>query len=190
MASIILASKSPRRQELLKGCGYDFEVRTQDTDESFSPEMPVALVAPYLAQKKAHACLDFITDREVMITADSVVILDGQIYNKPADFAEAFAMISRLQGQMHQVITGVCIVSKQKEVVFADETKVWLNPMTPEDITYYINTYQPYDKAGSYGIQDWIGLTHIARIDGSYSNVMGLPTAKVHAALKQFDEIK
>ena len=187
MRPIILASKSPRRQQLLYDCGFDFEVRSQDTDESFADTMPVADVAPYLAQKKARASLQLLTtDDQIMITADSVVILDNEIFNKPADFAAAFAMLRRLAGSMHRVVTGVCLTSRDKEVVFSDITSVWLSPMTDAEIKFYINEYEPFDKAGSYGIQDWIGLTHIARIDGSYSNVMGLPTARLYNELLAF----
>ncbi len=168
-------------------CGYNFEVQVQDTDEDFDPEMPVLQVAPFLAQKKAAACRNFLTAKnEILLTADSVVIIDNEVLNKPADYDEAFRMIRRLAGNMHTVVTGVCLLDAQKEIVFRDETKVWLDDMTDAEIDYYIKNFKPFDKAGSYGIQDWIGLTHIARIDGSYSNVMGLPTAKVYQTLQLF----
>ncbi|MEY4926756.1 MAG: hypothetical protein RI894_1192 [Bacteroidota bacterium] len=182
-----MASKSPRRHQLMHECGYTFTVQVQDTDEDFDPAMPALEVAPFLAQKKAHACRNFLkTPVEILLTADSVVVIDGDVLNKPADYNEAFAMIRRLSGNMHTVVTGVCLLDSAKEIVFKDETKVWLAAMTDEAIDYYVKNYAPFDKAGSYGIQDWIGLTHIARIDGSYSNVMGLPTAKVYQYLQSF----
>ena len=184
---IILASRSPRRHQLLQDSGYNFTVQVQDTDESFDAAMPVLQVAPFLAQKKAAHCRHFLTEAsQILLTADSVVLLGDAVLNKPADYDEAFAMLRRLSGSMHTVVTGVCLLDAHKELVFRDETRVWLEELTDAEIDFYIKTYQPYDKAGSYGIQDWIGLTHIARIDGSYSNVMGLPTAKVYQALQLF----
>jgi septum formation protein len=184
---IVLASKSPRRSQLLGDCGFTFRVQTQDTDESFDAAMPVMDVAPYLARKKAMACREFILGNEILMTADTVVIFENEIFNKPADAAEAFAMLKRLQGQQHTVVTGVCLISIEngdyQETVFADATKVWFAAMTDAEIHFYIKNYNPFDKAGSYGAQDWIGLTQIVRLEGTYTNVMGLPTTKVYEFL-------
>jgi len=183
---LILASKSPRRSQLLREAGFDFRVQTFDTDESFSPEMPPLEVAPWLAQKKAQAARQLIQDQEVVLAADSVVILDGIIYNKPADYDEAFSMIRALSGKQHTVVTGVCLLSKEKEIVLAGHTKVWFAELSDAEIDYYIRTYPPFDKAGSYGAQDWIGHCKITRIEGTFQNVMGLPVDLVYAALAEF----
>jgi len=183
---LILASKSPRRSQLLREAGFDFSVQTFDTDESFSPEMPPLEVAPWLAQKKAQAARQLIQDQEVVLAADSVVILNGIIYNKPGDYEEAFGMIRALSGRQHTVVTGVCLLSKEKEIVLAGHTKVWFAELSDAEIDYYIRTYPPFDKAGSYGAQDWIGHCKITRIEGTFQNVMGLPVDLVYAALAEF----
>lgn len=183
---LILASQSPRRSQLLREAGFDFTVKGMDIDESFPPEMPVQEVAAYLARRKALAAAPHIKDQEIIISADSVVILDGMIYNKPADYAEARDMIRRLSGNRHTVITGVCLLSAEMEVVFSDHSEVIFEPISDEEIDYYIRTCQPYDKAGAYGVQEWIGLCKIHRIEGSYANVMGLPVHRVYAELQAF----
>lgn len=183
---IILASKSPRRSQLLREAGFDFTVQTFDVDESFPSEMPPEEVAPWLAQRKAQAAGHLILEEEIILAADSVVILDGKIYNKPADYTEAFGMIRALSGRQHVVITGVCLLSKEKEKVFAGVSKVWFSELTDEEIDYYIKTCKPFDKAGSYGAQDWIGHCKITRIEGTFQNVMGLPVDLVYTALQDF----
>lgn len=183
---IILASKSPRRSQLLREAGFDFRVETFDVDESFPPDMPPEEVAPWLAQRKAEAAAHLILNDEIILTADSVVILEGTIYNKPADYQEAFGMIRALSGKQHTVITGVCLLSKEKEKVLAGVTKVWFSELSDEEIDYYIKTCAPFDKAGSYGAQDWIGHCKITRIEGTFQNVMGLPVDLVYAALQTF----
>lgn len=183
---LILASKSPRRSQLLREAGFDFTVETFDVDESFSPEMPCEEVAPWLAQKKARAAMHLIRDQEVVLSADSVVILDDQIFNKPADYEEAFRMIRALSGRQHLVVTGVCLLSKEKEVTLSGHTKVWFAALSDAEIDYYIRTCEPFDKAGSYGAQDWIGHCKITRIEGTFQNVMGLPVDLVYAALSGF----
>jgi septum formation protein len=183
---LILASKSPRRSQLLREAGFEFTVEAFDVDESFSPEMPCEAVAPWLAQKKAQAAAHLIKDQEIILSADSVVILDNQIYNKPADYAEAFSMIRALSGRQHTVVTGVCLLGKEKELVFAGHTDVWFATLTDTEIDYYIRTCAPFDKAGSYGAQDWIGHCKITRIEGTFQNVMGLPVDLVYAALAEF----
>ncbi len=183
---LILASQSPRRSQLLREAGLEFTVRASDIDESFPSDMPVEEVAPWLARRKAEAAGHLIQDQEIILAADSVVILDGVIYNKPADHAEAFRMIRALSGRQHTVITGVCLLSKEKEKVFSGVTKVWFGELTDDEIDYYIETCKPFDKAGAYGVQEWIGHCKITRIEGTFSNVMGLPVDLVYAALQEF----
>ncbi len=183
---LILASKSPRRSQLLREAGFDFSVQAFDTDEAFPADMPPEEVAPWLAQKKAQAARQLLQNREVVLAADSVVILDGEIFNKPADYAEAFRMIHTLSGKQHTVVTGVCLLSKEKEVVLAGRTKVWFAALSDAEIDYYIRTCAPFDKAGAYGAQDWIGHCKITRIEGTFQNVMGLPVDLVYAALAEF----
>jgi len=183
---LILASKSPRRSQLLREAGFEFTVQAFDVDESFPPEMPPEAVAPWLAQRKAQAAKHLIRDNEIVLGADSVVILDGKIYNKPADYAEAFGMIRDLSGRQHTVVTGVCLLSKEKEEVFSGTTQVWFAALSDAEIDYYIRRCEPFDKAGSYGAQDWIGHCKITRIEGTFQNVMGLPVDLVYAALNKF----
>lgn len=184
---LILASKSPRRRQLLREAGFEFTVQTFDVDESFPADMPVEDVAPWLAQRKAQAAAHLIQDQEIILSADSVVILDGLIYNKPEDDADAFRMIRLLSGRQHTVITGVCLLAKEQEKVMAGVTKVWFAELTDAEIDYYIRTCQPFDKAGSYGAQDWIGHCKITRIEGTFQNVMGLPVDLVYAALQEMN---
>lgn len=182
---IILASKSPRRSQLLREAGIDFTVQTFDVDESFPADMPVETVAPWLAQRKAQAAAHLIQDQEIILSADSVVILDGVIYNKPEDYADASRMLRLLSGRQHTVITGVCLLAKEQEKLLAGVTKVWFADLSDTEIDYYIRTCQPFDKAGSYGAQDWIGHCKITRIEGTFQNVMGLPVDLVYAALME-----
>jgi septum formation protein len=182
---IILASKSPRRSQLLREAGFDFTVHAFDVDEAFDPDMPVAEVAPWLAQKKASAAAHLIENQEIILSADSVVILEGNIYNKPENQEEAFKMIRNLSGKQHTVITGVCLLAKEKERVFSGVTKVWFAELSDEEIHYYIDRWQPFDKAGSYGAQDWIGHCKITRIEGTFQNVMGLPVDLIYKALTE-----
>ena len=183
---LILASQSPRRSQLLREAGFTFTVHPLDVDESFSTEMPVEEVAAHLAQRKAHAGRGLIRDREILISADSVVILKGQIFNKPANAAEAFSMIRQLAGQKHTVITGVCLLGAEQECTFSEHTDVFFEEMSDEEIEYYIRTCQPFDKAGAYGVQEWIGHCKIRRIEGAYTNVMGLPVHRVYTELQKF----
>ncbi len=181
---LILASKSPRRSQLLREAGFDFTVQTFDVDESFPADMPVEDVAPWLAQRKAQAAAHLIQDQEIILAADSVVILDGVIYNKPEDYADAFRMLRLLSGRQHTVVTGVCLLAKEQEKLFAGVTQVWFAELTDTEIDYYIRTCPPFDKAGSYGAQDWIGHCKITRIEGTFQNVMGLPVDLVYSALR------
>ncbi len=184
---IILASKSPRRHQLMREAGFQFVIKTRDVDESFPPHLPVEQVAPWLAEKKAHACADFLeTNEDILLTSDCVVILDGEIFNKPENREDARRMLSRLSANKHTVVTGVCLLSKTKKSVFARSADVYFHPLTADEIEFYIDNYQPFDKAGSYAIQEWIGLCKIKRIDGTYATIMGLPMDAVYEELKAF----
>ncbi len=184
MKKIILASKSPRRSFLMREAGFEFEVRTREIDESFPPEMPVDDVAEFIAKKKADGVMDFIENEEIIITSDTVVILNNKIYGKPKDKRDAARMLREISGTMHRVITGVCIRSRGREVAFSDVAEVYINDMTDAEIEYYIEQCQPFDKAGSYGIQEWLGYVKVARINGSYATVMGLPVHRVYEVLR------
>ncbi len=185
--TIILASQSPRRKELLKGIGVDFEVKVKkDIDESFDKSMPFEQVAEYLAKKKAANYNNLINEQTIIITADTIVCTDTEILNKPANYADAKQMLNKLSGKKHKVITGVCLKSYNKEINFSSETIVYFSELTNDEIEYYINTYKPYDKAGAYGIQEWIGYIGISKIEGSYFNVMGLPINLIYSKLKLF----
>lgn len=179
---LILASGSPRRQYLMSEAGFRFIVEIPEIDESFPKEMPLDQVPKYLASKKAEFFRVNIKD-EIVITADTVVILFDRILNKPADRQEAIEMLQQLSGRTHLVITGVCIISKEKEESFDDTTEVTFKSLTRQEIEFYVDNYKPYDKAGAYGAQDWVGMVAIEKINGSYFNVMGLPVNKVYQHL-------
>jgi septum formation protein len=182
---LILASTSPRRQYLMREAGFTFTIEKPDSDESFPPDMPVDQVAKYLASKKAEYFRPKIRE-EIIVTADTVVILFNRILNKPLNRAEACEMLSSLSGRTHLVMTGVCIVSKEKEVSFDDTTEVTFQALTRDEIEFYVDHYKPFDKAGAYGAQDWIGMVAIKKISGSYFNVMGLPIHQVYEHLKNW----
>ncbi len=183
---IILASKSPRRSQLLRQAGIPFEIKTKEVEEIYPDNMNVDEVPEYLALKKARAARSFITDDEIIIAADSVVILDDVIYGKPKDEADAARILSKLSGNKHRVITGVCLMNRDKEKTFSGVSHVYFNQLTEEEIRYYIRQYQPFDKAGAYAIQEWIGLCKINRIEGTYANIMGLPVDMVYRELSNF----
>ena len=182
---LILASSSPRRQYLMKEAGFEFTVEKPDVEEDFPAEMPVDQVARYLASKKAEFFRPQIHN-EIVVTADTVVILGNKIMNKPQDRNEAMQMLTDLSGKTHLVMTGVCILSKEKEESFDDTTEVTFQTLTQKEIAYYVDNYKPFDKAGAYGAQDWIGMVAIQKITGSYFNVMGLPIHKVYQHLKHW----
>ena len=184
---IILFSKSPRRQELLKLMGLDFSIMTKDVDESFPSSLSPDKVAQYIAEKKAHA-FDGEIQEEVLITADTIVAIDGEILGKPIDEADARKMLEKLSGRTHQVYTGVAISYKQNITSFVDKTDVEFRNILSEEIDFYISEYKPYDKAGAYGIQEWIGLTCVRSLNGSYTNVMGLPTEKLYTQLAKLNK--
>ncbi len=183
--NIILASNSPRRKELLSRLGVPFEVRVlKDIDESYPADTPVSEVALYIAGKKADAYRQVMGEDELIITADTVVIVGDEILGKPADAADARRMLKALGGRTHQVTTGVCMVAKDQDRRFSVTTDVTFKQLTDEEIGYYIQTFKPYDKAGAYGIQEWIGCIGVTGLNGSYYNVMGLPIQRIYQVLK------
>ena len=181
---IILASKSPRRQELLHLMDVDFRIVLKDVDESYPDNLTPEEIAVYIAEKKARA-FDESVDEEIVLTADTIVSVDGYILGKPENKAHAVEMLQMLSGKAHKVITGVCILHKHKYNLFHDVSEVFFRKLTTEEIQFYVDKYEPLDKAGAYGIQEWIGLTGIERINGSYTNVVGLPTEKLYQQLKR-----
>lgn len=186
---VILGSQSPRRQALLSGLDIPFQMMVKDTDESFPEHLSPREVALYLAQKKSDAFRDELSAQPdwLLITADTLVSINGKILNKPQDNTEAFEMLSKLSGNMHTVFTGVSIRTSAKQTIFSESTDVFFNKLTPDEIHYYLNHYKPFDKAGSYGVQEWIGYIGIQRMNGCYYNVMGLPVNKLYHALKSFE---
>lgn len=186
--SIILASQSPRRQSLLEGLDIPFIVRTRpDIDESFPDSMENTKVAQYLAGLKFNEYLNDLKTNEFMITADTTVCIDSEILNKPKDRSDAIRMLQRLSGNKHTVVTGVCIGTLKKRITFTSESEVYFKTLSDEEIIYYVDKYKPFDKAGAYGVQEWIGYVAITRIEGSYFNVMGLPIQKLYEELLNFD---
>lgn len=183
---IILASQSPRRHELLAGLDIEFEVRLKDVEESFSPDLKRAEIPEYLAKKKASVLLDSLAPGEVLITSDTVVCLGDKVFNKPQSHDEAVAMITEMAGSTHDVITGVCLSSVEKQEVFHEVSSVTFGELDADEIEHYVSKYKPFDKAGAYGIQEWIGYAGIDKIEGSFYNVMGLPTRKLYKKLKSF----
>jgi len=183
MYHIILASQSPRRKHILKEAGIDFESRVKDTPEDFPLDMPSREVPVYLAKKKAEAFRSELKPNELLITADTVVILGREVLNKPSDKEEAVKMLQKLSGKKHEVVTGVCMTTSTKQVYFSDLTNVYFSNLLESDIEHYVNTCKPFDKAGGYGIQEYIGYIGIEKIEGSYFNVMGLPVKELYEEL-------
>lgn len=183
---LILASNSPRRKELLGKLDIDFEVRVKEVAEDFPENLKREEIAEYLANRKAEAYQLNMQPNEIILTADTIVCLDDQVLNKPADETEAYRMLTLLSGRQHTVITGVCLLSQDKKVLFHDTTKVYFKPLSVTEINYYLDNYEPYDKAGAYGAQEWLGLVAIERLEGSYYNVMGLPVHAIYAELLKF----
>jgi septum formation protein len=190
MAYYILASQSPRRKQLLEWAAVDFEIVVQATDESYPPHLSPREVAVHIAEQKALAVLQSSPDNRIVIAADTIVVLNGEIIGKPKDRNEAISILSRLSGKHHQVITGVVLKNKDKEVGFSDVTDVEFYNLLPAQIEYYVDKYQPYDKAGAYAIQEWIGVVGVKCIRGDFYNVMGLPVSRVVQALNEFDSSK
>ena len=183
---IILASNSPRRRELLSGLGLDYEVRIiKDIDESYPNTLKGEDIPIYISKAKAQAYLSTLKDDEMVITADTIVYTNGKVLGKPTDKDDALRMLKELSGHSHQVITGVCITTRDFQKSFASVTDVTFDSLSDEEINYYIDKYKPYDKAGAYGIQEWIGFIGVSAINGSYFNVMGLPVQKLYKELKK-----
>lgn len=185
---IILASKSPRRQELIKGLELDYTVYTYEVDESFPPELKAEAIAVYLAEKKAAHYPAVLAADEILVTADTIVWIDGEVLNKPEDEADAFRMLRSICGKKHEVFTGVCIRSSRQSHSFFERTEVFCKNLEDDAIRHYISHYKPFDKAGSYGIQDWFGYTAVEKINGCFYNVMGLPVSRLHAELRKITE--
>jgi len=179
---IILASKSPRRQELLTLMDINFRVVLKEVDESYPPELTPEEIAVYIAEKKARAFDETVED-EIVLTADTIVCIGNKVLGKPLSADHAIEMLQTLSGRMHQVITGVCLLYKHHYHTFYDVSEVFFSELTDDEIRNYVDKYQPFDKAGSYGIQERIGLIGIERINGSYTNVVGLPTEKLYREL-------
>lgn len=186
MTKLILASKSPRRQQLMQMMGIDFELRTKSVEENFSPDTPVEEVPKLLAEKKARAFSSEIRANELILTADTVVIFQNEILGKPQDLSEAKQTLQKLSGQTHQVVTGVCLYSQAQSITFSDSSLVFFEQLSEGEIDYYLQVAPPMDKAGAYGIQDWIGLIAVKRMEGCYYNVMGLPIARLYQEIKKY----
>ncbi len=183
---LVLASKSPRRQQLLRNLELEFDVRPADLDEVYPDELGMTAIPVYVAQMKADALKDTIQENELLITADTIVWKDDKVLCKPKTRDEAINMLRELSGNQHQVITGMHLQSQNKKVSFHAVTEVWFDEMSEDEIFYYVDKYKPYDKAGAYGIQEWIGYVAIYKIEGSFYNVMGLPVHKLYQYLKEF----
>lgn len=184
---IILASNSPRRRQLLAGLDLDFEVKVlPDIEENYPANLETSDIPVYIATEKAAAYKDLMTEHDLIITADTVVVLGDEVLGKPVDAEDAKRMLRALSGKTHQVITGVCLMTRQRQRSFAVKTDVSFKELTEDEISYYVEKYQPMDKAGAYGIQEWIGYIGVTSLNGSYFNVMGLPVQRISKELKLF----
>lgn len=185
---IILASGSPRRKEIFQILGFDFEVKTKETKEEYPADLPKEKVSEFLAELKAKAFENEVLSDEnlIVITSDTTVVIDGEILGKPLGREGAIQMLKKLSGKKHTVYSGVCIKNKCKTVTFTAFTDVWFRPLSDEEIVFYVDNYKPFDKAGAYAVQEWIGAAAISRIEGSYYNVMGLPSKMVFTELEKF----
>jgi septum formation protein len=183
---IILGSASPRRQELLKSLGIDFEIMVSDLKEKYPKNLKEKEISEFLATQKSEHLSKTLKGEEILITADTIVVKGDRVLNKPKDKLEAKEMLEFLSGDEHLVITSVCLRDQQNQVVFSSVTKVFFKSLSAAEIDFYVKEYKPFDKAGAYGIQEWIGLVGIEKIEGSYFNVVGLPIAKLYQNLIQF----
>jgi len=184
---LVLASGSPRRQQFMRDLDVDFEVRLKDVEEIYPDHLQGAEITNFLALLKAQALND-LADNEIVITSDTIVWHENKALGKPKDYDDAFAILRSLSGKIHEVITSVCIKNAGNTDVFNETTRVTFNALSDDEIKYYLDNYKPFDKAGAYGIQEWIGLVAIAKIEGSYANVVGLPVDKVYQYLCKFTE--
>ena len=182
---LILASASPRRQQLMKDAGFTFEVRLRDVEEKYPKGIDLKKVPEYLSKVKAEAFREELKADEVLITADTVVCIHDRILGKPADRKEAISMLQELSGNRHLVVTGVSVTTRTEQLSFSSRTDVFFKRLSNEEIEFYVDTYKPFDKAGAYGIQEWIGYIGIERIEGSFYNVMGLPIQKLYETLRK-----
>ena len=187
LRKIILASNSPRRFQLMQESGFWFEQRSFDFEESYPDDLAVFKVAQHIAENKSKHAIHGIAPNEILLTADSIVVLNDRVFGKPSDFDEAYATLAHLSGKKHLVYTGVCLQDHHKKIAFTGSSEVYLRPLNHEEICWYIAQYKPYDKAGAYAVQEWIGLCKISHIHGSQANIMGLPTDLVYEGLKSFD---
>ena len=184
--NIILGSASPRRKELLKGIGLNFSIKITDKEESYPTDLKDIQIVEFLAKQKQEFLSKELKSNDLLITADTIVSQKGEVLHKPKDKNDAKNILFNLSGNSHRVITGICIKTLEKEVTFSTNTTVHFNKLSETEIEYYITKFKPFDKAGSYGIQEWIGYIAIAKIEGSYNNVVGLPTADLYQKLKLF----
>lgn len=180
---LVLASASPRRQQLLRDAGFEFEIRLKEVEERYPESLAAEEVPVFLARLKGNALRDELAENELLITADTVVCLEGQILGKPYGRENAIHMLKALSGKRHTVVTGVCLSTKGKQYEFSSSTDVYFKHLTEDEIVYYVDNYKPFDKAGAYGIQEWIGYIGITQIEGSFYNVMGLPVQRLYEAL-------
>lgn len=183
---LILASRSPRRQQLLRELGLRFDVVIKDWPEVYPVNLRGEEIALHVAREKANLFKHEITDNEIVITADTIVWCNGKVLDKPVNKKDAIEILSEISGNTHEVITGVCLLSTKKQTVFFSSTKVTFDSLDEKEIDFYIENYKPYDKAGAYGIQEWIGIAACSHIEGSFFNVMGLPVHKLYKELQKF----
>ena len=193
-SKIILASQSPRRKQLLEWAEVEFDILIQSTDESFPPNLPVELIPIHIARNKAlaiigHSSFKVYNPPLLVLAADTIVVLDNAVIGKPNSREEAIEILSKLSGKKHSVITGVVLRLEGKEISFSDTTTVWFHSLTRNEIEFYVDRYKPYDKAGAYAIQEWIGVIGIKRIEGDFYNVMGLPVSRVIQAIQEFNDV-
>ncbi len=185
--NVILGSNSPRRKELLAGLDFPYEIKiVPDVEETYPLHLQREEIPEYLSRLKASAYVELIGENDLVITADTIVWLEGKVFGKPADETEAMEMLRTLSGKTHEVITGVCLTTRQQQQVFHAVSRVKFADLDEEEIRYYIQKYKPYDKAGSYGVQEWIGYIGVESLEGSFYNVMGLPVRMLYSYLKEF----
>ena len=184
--TLVLGSKSPRRQALIGELGFPVEIRTDEIEEIYPDDLAPEKVPAYLAKLKAQPLIPTLKENEILVTSDTIVLLDGKVVGKPQDRDDSIAMLRSLSGRSHTVITGVHLASKDKKDHFSSITEVYFSEISEEDILHYVDAHQPFDKAGSYGIQEWLGYIGVSKIEGCYYNVMGLPLHDLYKALESF----